>query len=325
MADPVPNPAPAGSAPARRLEALLATVAAGGLRALSEDEVLELGRAYRRTAALLARARTAGSGGGDVQHLNRLLARAYPLVHAHRAGPRTSVLNFVLHEFPQAVRREGRFILAATLFFLVGVFAGALLVEMDPDMPDVLLGPGWKQGLQGLAERHMGNEDWMPASIRPQTSLAIIFNNVRVSFLAFASGLPLCLGSVYVLGFNGVMLGAVGVVVHRNAVDLDFWSFVAPHGVTELTAIMIAGGAGLVMGYALLAPGRLTRKTALREAGRRAAPLVMGVVVMLLVAGLIEGFVSPVPELPPSTKLLFSGLTAVVLTAWFSLGGRPRS
>lgn len=315
------------SSPARRLEALLARVSAGGLRALGEDEVLELGRSYRRTAALLARARTAGVSAGDVQHLNRLLSRAYPLVHAHRSGPRGSFTRFVLHEFPQAIRREARFIVAATLLFLLGAAAGALLVEVDPEMPDVLLGPGWKQGLQEVAERHVVDQDWMPASIRPQTSFGIIANNVRVSFMAFASGVPLCLGSAYVLGFNGIMLGAVTVVVHRNAADLNFWSFVAPHGVTELTAIMIAGGAGLVMGYALLAPGRLTRRTALQEAGRRAAPLLMGVVVMLVVAGIIEGFLSPVPsaQIPPPIKLAFAAVSAGVLAAWFGLGGRDLS
>lgn len=321
--EPAPPPTPDDpGAPARRLEALLGRVEARGLRSLEDEELLELGRCYRRTAALLARVRTAGAASGTARALNRLLARAYPLVHAQARPERRSGFRLLFREFPAAVRREARAVLVAAGLMLAGALAGALLVDLRPDMPDLLFGPGWKDGLEALADRHTGGVDWLPGNLRPGTSVGLMANNIRVSFLAFALGLPLCVGSAFFLGFNGLLLGAVARVVHRRGVDLDFWAFLLPHGVPELTALALAGAAGLLMGYALLAPGRLPRGAALRAAGRRAVPLLVGVVALLVLAGLIEGFLSPVPEVSPSSKLAFAAAMALGLGAWFGLGGR---
>lgn len=307
-------------------ERLVDRATQGGLKSLDDDQVLELGRLWRRAGALLERARTGGLDKAEVAALNRLLARAYPLVHAaprRRRG--TGLWHFVAVEFPSSLRREFTAVLVATAFFLTGAVVGWVSMEMRPDGADLLFGPGWNESLDHVAERHMGNQDWLPEAIRPAASAKIITNNVKVSFLAFASGVVACVGSLWLMGFNGVLLGAVGAVVHRHGTDLAFWSFVAPHGVIEIPAILIAGGAGLVIGYALVAPGRLYRGAALRLAARRAIPLVMGVVLMLLVAGLIEGFISPRPDLPPEFKLGLALATFACVTAWLGLAGRTES
>ena len=127
--------------------------------------------------------------------------------------------------------------------------------------------------------------------------------------------------TVYVMFFNGLMIGTVAAVVHRRGVDLGFWSFVAPHGVIELTSIFIAGGAGLILGYALVNPGPFTRGAALKLAAREAVQLVMGVILLLIPAGLIEGFLSPAVEVSPLFKLLFAALMGTFLCAYLFLCG----
>ncbi|MBM3460971.1 MAG: stage II sporulation protein M [Armatimonadetes bacterium] len=307
--------------PARRLDELLARIEGRPLSSLPDDDLLELGRVYRRASALLARARTAGVGGSDVEHLNRLVARAYPLVYA--APPRGSagVADFLLNEFPRAFRRERRFIAVSVGIFLLGVLVGACALFVRPDSADALLGKGWNEALEHIAERHEGAKDWLPRLERPSASAGIMTNNIRVAINAFALGTLACLGSLYIMGYNGVMMGAVAVAVNQRGTDLNFWSFVVPHGSLEIPAILISGAAGMIIGYAFIAPGRLYRRDAVKLAARRAVSLLFGVVVLLVVAGLVEGFFSPSPDVGPVVKLLVGGMLFTLLCLWLS-GGR---
>jgi uncharacterized membrane protein SpoIIM required for sporulation len=153
----------------------------------------------------------------------------------------------------------------------------------------------------------------VPATI----SSAVISNNIKVSITAFAGGVTFGLLTVYALVTNGLMLGALGAYFSTSpARARDFWSLILPHGIIELTAISIAGAAGLILGWAMIAPGNLSRWDSLRKASREALPLVGGVAAMLILAGLIEGFFTPSP-LSASVKLLFSALTAVGLVFYF--------
>ena len=161
----------------------------------------------------------------------------------------------------------------------------------------------------------------VPEIFMPLFSSTIIANNVQVTFFAFAGGIVLGLGTALILLINGVMLGGTAGVFHAKGLSLYLWSFVLPHGIIELTAICIAGGAGLLLGSAILIPGRRTRRDALVRRGREAVSLLGGTVVLLLLAGLIEGFISP-SALPDAAKLAFGALTAVVLTAYLVSAGR---
>jgi len=303
----------------RRLEDLLDRMQS---RSLADEELLELGRAYRRSAALLARARTAGLHGQDTEQLNRLLARAYPLLYAAPPRKLGSVRAFLLDEFPRAFREEWRFVMASTAVLLIGAVVGAVAIAIRPENADFVLGVGWRDALESIAQRHEGNKDWLPEIMRPQASVQIMTNNIKVAFNAFALGILLCIGTLYFMAYNGVMLGAVAVVVHQHGTDLGFWSFVAPHGVLEIPAILIAGAAGMIIGYALIAPGRLYRKDALKLAARRAVRLILGVVILLIVAGIIEGFLSPNPDIPPASKMAFASLAFTTLCVWLTFGGR---
>jgi uncharacterized membrane protein SpoIIM required for sporulation len=309
----------------QQLEGLVAQIERRGLRSLSTEQLVQFGRAYRRAASALSQARTRGLGGASTDQLNRLVARAYGQVYVTPARRRGSFRQFVLAEFPATFRRQIRFIAVAFALFASGGLLGGVLTTYNASMPDLLLGPGWADELENLADRHVGLRNWLPEETRPLASTAIMTNNIKVGFLSFAGGMFAGLLTVYVMWFNGLMIGTVAAVVHRRGVDLGFWSFVAPHGVIELTAIFIAGGAGLMLGYALINPGPYTRGTALKLAAREAIKLVMGVVLLLIPAGLIEAFLSPAVEVPAAFKLLFAAVVGTFLYAYLFLCGLSRS
>jgi uncharacterized membrane protein SpoIIM required for sporulation len=155
-------------------------------------------------------------------------------------------------------------------------------------------------------------------------SSAIMTNNVQVAFLAAAGGILAGIGTVVLLVFNGVSIGSVLGLYHAHGAGILIWTFVMPHGVIELTAIVVAGAAGLVLGRVIISPGRRTRGRALREDGRECLALVAGAGVLLIVAGLVEGFVSPA-QVPAPFKWAFAALVAACLFLYLSLAGRSGS
>jgi uncharacterized membrane protein SpoIIM required for sporulation len=152
----------------------------------------------------------------------------------------------------------------------------------------------------------------------------LMTHNVRVTFMAFAGGILAGVGTALVLLFNGVQLGAVAAVFANYGANLQLWSFILPHGVIELTAICIAGGAGLWLGSALLLPGRITRREALVVRGRESVSLIGGTAMMLVVAGTIEGFISP-SDLPREVKLTLAALFALLLVVYLAFAGRDEA
>jgi uncharacterized membrane protein SpoIIM required for sporulation len=211
---------------------------------------------------------------------------------------------------------------AFVIMYGAAVFAYAV-VHRDPGKADVVLGPGASTMIDQIAERHTVRHDWMPQEDRPMMSSFVMVNNLKVTALAFSVGV---LGGIFtcaILFYNGLMLGVIAGAVQLRGpqVALGFWAFVAPHGVIELTAIFIAGGAGLMLGWALVNPGQYTRKTALKLAGREAFTLVLGVAAMLVVAGIIEGFFSP-SMLPEKLKLATAALLGIALCGYLLLAGR---
>jgi uncharacterized membrane protein SpoIIM required for sporulation len=164
--------------------------------------------------------------------------------------------------------------------------------------------------------------DIQPA-LRPGMATLIFTNNIQVSFLAFAGGVLCGLGTAYVLIGNGLLLGGVLGAAQFYGVAPLVWSFISPHGYLELTCIVIAGAAGLMLGDALLRPGLLLRREALARASRRAVELVVGAAPVLVVAGLIEGFISP-SDLPIEVKLVFGPLMGIGLYALLLTVGRKR-
>jgi uncharacterized membrane protein SpoIIM required for sporulation len=143
-------------------------------------------------------------------------------------------------------------------------------------------------------------------------------NNISVSFLAFALGITFGLGTLYLMVFNGLMVGTLAGLCYTHGLGIPFWSFVLPHGVIELTAIFIAGGAGFLLGGALLFPGDLPRKDALPKRARQAGRLILGCVPLLVIAGIVEAFFSPI-QVHAGLKFGMAGLLLALLLCYLLL------
>lgn len=298
-----------------RLSTLLARAGSGGVRSLSRDDLQAIGPLYRRTAADLAYARLRGADANLVASLNDLVGRAHGLLYAERGPGFLRLWGFIAVGFPRLIRQRRAYILLATAVFFLGGILGAGLTAANPKMLRVFVGeraddPGFYKNLD------------IQDPSKPIFSAMLMQNNIRVAFLAFAVGMLGGFPTLLLLFYNGLPIGALAVQQHRFGYDLPFWSFILPHGITELTAIFIAGGAGMLVGHALIAPGELSRRDALTVAGRDAARLILGTILLFVVAGLIEAFISPT-RLPPIVKLPFAALTAIALWAYFRAGRTP--
>jgi uncharacterized membrane protein SpoIIM required for sporulation len=235
------------------------------------------------------------------------------------AGVWWRVLCFFLIEFPQVYRAELRFMLASLVLFAGPALAAFIGVQKSDELARRLLSPQ----LIALIQQWQGGTGADPG-LRPVASPFILVNNLEVGLLSFAGGVVFGLGSAYVLAMNGLALGAMAGLCQQYGLSLAFWSFVAPHGAIELSVIVIAGGAGLMLGWALLHPGPRNRAEALSTAAMRAVKLLVGCLPLLVLAGLIEGFLSP-SAAPPEVKLAVGLLTGVALHSFLLAGGRTGS
>jgi len=305
-----------------RLELLLERVEGSGLLSLSPAEIREFGVLYRRASSDLVSARAKTANAEVLEYLNDLVARSYAQVYRTRRYGIRNVWTFVSADFPALVRKRRAFVAAAAVITLLGTLFGFVAQRADPAAGYYLLPPQMMRILPAAREHlrrepgHVLGPDEMAA-----TSGRILTNNIGVAFMAFALGITLGIGTVGALLFNGFLLGIFAAVAGWGDTSVAFWSLILPHGCIELTAIFIAGAAGLMIGAALLAPGRRSRRDALMERGGEAVLLVLGTIPMFVVAGLIEGFITPPVQIPPAFKLGFAGMTVLLLVGYFGRCG----
>lgn len=299
-----------------RLESLLDAAGRKGLSSLTRAELRELGLLYRQTAADLAVVREDPSSPHFARYLNQLLARAHNTIYTGRRESLMPVARFFGSTYPRVVRAHLPHCLAAIGVFAAAAVAGAVLTWRDPDFEVGILGPQLVETIQ----RH---EMWTHSilAVKPLASSAIMTNNMSVAFTAFALGITGGLGTIYMMALNGLMIGVIGTACASSGMSLALWSFVAPHGVLELPAIFIAGGAGLRIAEGLLFPGTAPRRDSLARAGTDATRLLVGVVPILMLAGLIEAFVSPT-ALPPGLKFAMAAALLALLSGYLAQPGR---
>ena len=295
---------------------------------LRRAEVLRLGVLYRRVVSDLATARRDFPGDPVTTYLEGLAARAHPLVFRGRAPVLNDLGRLFAVEFPRAVRAISTEVALACLVFFGGGLVAFLLALEAPDrfrsfVPDTVMDRILSVGAEFKEE---GRSAWVRVSegARPMTSYAIATNNIRVSLLAFAGGALLGLRTLHVLAFNGILLGLItAFAVHESAI-VPLGVFVAAHGPLELTVIALAGAAGLSIGHAFLDPGGLGRLEAVVLGARRGVTIALGGALVLLVAGLIEGFVSP-SAAPPWMKIGLGLLSGGAFWIFITRAGRETS
>ena len=300
-------------------------------RRLEAVDLERLGQLYRHVAADLAAARRDFPREQVTRYLNDLAARAYPTLYRAPAGAWRRLGQFFLEEFPARFRASGPFMAASFLLFALPALAGYLVAVSNPPAAEPLLPLSVTESLRR-------GELWTSISEarRSVASSAIMTNNLRVAALAFAGGVLFGALTVYVMVLNGLSMGAVFGYTQSFGLGAELAAFVSPHGYLELSVVFIAGGAGLQMGWALLCPGLLRRRDALARAAEHAVRLLIGSAPLLVIAGLIEGFVSP-SGLPAWAKYwfgLFTGLLLYLFLLWppllqrwrrWQLQRRPRS
>ncbi|MGE3913064.1 MAG: stage II sporulation protein M [Chloroflexota bacterium] len=279
-------------------------------RRLQADEIERLSQLYRQVVSDLAIARRDFPQDQVVGYLNALAVRAYPLVYRAPLGSWQRLGQFFLQEFPARYRATRWFILAAFLLFALPGLAGYLVVLTAPPLAELILPADLTRVVR---EGRLWTE--IPAARRPVAASTIATNNIQVALLGFAGGILVGTLTAYVLVYNGLLFGSILGYTHLYGLDGQLLAFVSPHGYLELTVVFIAGGAGLRMAWAIVQPGLLRRKDALIQSAQEAALLVVGAVPILLVAGAIEGFISP-SSLPNTVKYIFGLLTGIVLHGW---------
>ncbi len=298
------------------LERHLAQARRGALRSVPADALQRFGVLYRHAASDLAIARRDFPDQPVTEYLNGLCGRAHPLLYRGQPLRPSALPAFYATGLPRAVRQAGRYVAASLALSLVGVLAGWLAVRLRPDIAATLI-PDSLFDRMARGEAHgVGNA--------PVAATFIIQNNIRVVLLAFAGGLLLGVPTALSLLVNGWMLGTLGAAVHRDGFDERFWALIVPHGVIELSVIVLAGATGLMLGDAILRPGLLRRTDALAAVALNAVALAVGAASLLVIAGLLEGFVSP-SDLPIGVKYAIGATTALLLYSWLLLAGRTRS
>jgi uncharacterized membrane protein SpoIIM required for sporulation len=295
-----------------------------GLAAMGEARVSRFAGMYREVAADLARARTYGGSPELLFTLERAVGAGHNLLYRAPTTRWIGVRRWMTGGFPALVRLRWKPIALATALLYVPAIVTFAAVRNDPAIGRRLMGPGMMERAEQAETRQAQGKGYVSAEDfggSPLMSSLIMTNNIKVSFMAYAGGLLAGAGTVLALVFNGISIGAVVGVFANYQANLYLWSFLVVHGAIELTAICIAGGAGLWLGSAFLLPGRLTRREALVRRGRESVSLIGGVAVMLVIAGIFEGFVSP-SSLPISVKLSLATFLAVGLVLYLALAGR---
>jgi uncharacterized membrane protein SpoIIM required for sporulation len=305
----------------QQLDALLRRVERRGASRLTPPEIAELGRLYRALTSDLAYAQGRGFDRSLVEYLNRSVARAHAQVYAR--GPESGmarIAEFYARTFPREFRRSLPYFAICTAITLACAVVAYVLVRNHPADAYALLP---KFLVPDEIRNSLHDSNFAVAAVSaPAMSALIITNNVKVAIVAFAGSVTLGALTIYIIAFNGLMLGGLGAIYANAGFGADFWATIAPHGFVELTAIQIAGAAGILIAAAVVYPGRMRRRDLIVANARRAGTLILGVASMLIVAGTIEAFVSP-RRLPASVRIAVGLATAVVMILYFTSAGRP--
>ncbi|MEW5827664.1 MAG: stage II sporulation protein M [Chloroflexota bacterium] len=289
---------------------------------LSTGDIERLASLYRAASSDLALAKRDFPRHRVTQLLNRLVARAHAVLYQGEPLAWNRFAAFALRGFPRLFRETFIFTFAAFLMFTLPAVAAGISTAVSPSSATWLL-PAEVQDLIPVVE---DGQLWMdiPIQERPYASSFIMQNNIRVSFLAFGSGVTGGLLTLWILVTNGLILGGLLGLTGYYGLGFDLATFVIGHGVIELSVIFMAGGSGLMLGWALLRPGLMRRRDALAIAAQKSVRLLGGAVPFLVLAGTIEGFISPSEAIPWPVKWAVGIGTGILFYGYLFLSGREK-
>lgn len=308
----------------KRLEAIVKRMEAGRLRRLSDEDVLALPVLYRTVASSLSVARETSLDAATLAYLEGLVQRAWFLVYGPRASLGSWFARFLGGEWSRAVRGLGADLLIALAAMVAGTVVGWLLVAGDPEWYHALVGPEMAGPRVPGASREALHGTLFGNAEQPMLTVfaAYLFsNNAQVSILAFALGFAFGVPTLLLLVHNMALLGAMLWLYHGQGLTLEFVGWLSVHGTTELFAILLAGSAGLHIGRAIAFPGERSVLDAAAQAGQRASVVMVGVVLMLVVAGILEAFARQLID-DTGGRLIVAGFMLVLWLAYFFAFGR---
>lgn len=299
-----------------RLEHFLHRAEKNRLSSFSKEDLIEFSVLYRQTATDLALAKSLGLPADLIGFLNDLVSRTYHYIYRAEKTSLKQFRDLVTTDFPALVRQNWRVILISFVLLLTGWAVGFCGYLTGPEVMARFLPPEIvTHVLQGYQQKTWFND---PPAARPYISLYIMQNNIRVAFQSFAGGMLLGTLTCFALLYNGLILGVLAAGFMQKGYLLSFWAMILPHGVIELSAIMLAAAAGFALTRVILFPGVYSRSDAFRIHGVAAVKLLMGTALMLVIAALIEGFFSTISRdvVPEGGRLAVAAATALLL-AWY--------
>ena len=311
-----------------QLEDMIRKAEKGGVKSMTSEELLQLPGLYRSVVSSLSVARTTSLDQNVVRYLESLATRGYFHVYGPRGTLGRALADFFLYRFPEAVRAAGWHILASALMMALGIAAGYFITIGNMDWFYSFVHEGMAQGrtpttsteeLKGVLYDTTQN-----AADRLYLFATFLFtHNAGIGLMAFALGFALGVPVLLLLFYNGLTLGAFAALYDSRGLSVDLWAWLSVHGTTELLAVILCGGAGLVLGSGVAFPGKHSRLDNLARQGRRASQIAIGAVVMFLIAGLLEGIIrQAVTDI--TTRYLIGGCALVWWIAYFSFCGRGR-
>ena len=288
-----------------------------------DQEVTQFPQLYRQVCQHLALARERHYTPHLITRLNRLVLRGHQCLYRTPVRLVSQIINFIRNDFPQQVRQEWRLVSLAIVLLFGSLGLVFISIQHHPDLIYSILTTKQVQEIEKMYDPQ--KERW--GYNREAESDFLMFgyyirNNISIDFQTFAGGILFGLGSLFFLLFNGIYLGSVAGHLTYIGYSVPFYTFVAGHSALELMALVLAGAAGLKLGVALIAPGRLHRLQALRSAATNSIRLIYGVAGMTLLAAFIEAFWSSNAAIEPMVKYIVGGLFWLMLISYFFWAGR---
>lgn len=309
----------------RRLEGLLARIERRSAKSLTDEELLAIPVLYRATLSSLSVARATSLDHSLIDYLESLSTRAYFFVYGARAGLRQRLARYFTETWPAAVKGLWRETLVAFAVTLAATLTGYALVAGDASWYGALfpVGDGRDPTASTAALRHALYDNPGGRSGLAVFAAYLFSHNAQIAIFAFALGFAFCLPTVFLLAQNGLSLGALFALYVSRGLGWRLGGWIFIHGVTELFAVILGGAAGFRIGWRIAFPGERTRLDAAAEAGRATAPVIAGVVIMLIVAGLLEGFGRQLIQ-SDLARYAIAGASLFIWLGYFYLPRRPR-
>lgn len=281
---------------------------------VSGPDIDRFQRLYQKAGQHLSYSQTYFPDEEVTTYLNSLVSNAHNILYKDQVSSAKQISRFFSTTFIGLLLDQWKFIMVAMVLFVLGGAAGFISVASNPLHLYSIL-PA--EMVQGIDPDQLGASNGAVNS--SLMSAEIMTNNIQVAILAFAGGITFGILTVYLLLYNGLMVGALAATFWHYDKSYEFWAYIVPHGMVELTAIFIAGGAGLLMGYKLFVPGRFTRSFQLKQQAKRSVQLLLGTVPLFVIAGIIEGFITPA-ALSLEVKYLVAFLTVIGLILYMVNG-----